>query len=111
MDIDTIRLALEPFVNFFVGIIFGGFTASTVVEFLKVRLFPDWFSRFPRVTNMMASVIVTLVAIYVSPDNLHITKTWEVAAMVLGVMVTSAIFYNNIYRGLSTRTEVTKTSV
>lgn len=97
-DLNTFRLIIEPFVTFFTTIILGGFSASTVVEFIKNKFIPIPATTYPRLTNAVVSVLVTLVAIFVSPVNLVISNWFQVAAFIIGIMVTSAFFYNNVFR-------------
>lgn len=100
MDIETLRQLVEPFVTFFMTIIVSGYATTHVVEVLKMKIFPEWFWRHPRLTNAVASILATIAAIYMSPDNIVINTPLGVAALVIGTLLTSAITYNNLYRSL-----------
>ncbi len=105
MNIDAFRFMIQPFVEFFGPLIVGSFGTSALVQFLKARQIPIPVTKFPRTTNLVLSAVGAGVAIYLSPANLVLGMWWQWLAFTLGWLLLSAFWYNNVFRGLNTRSE------
>lgn len=98
MDISVYRSVLEPVVTFFTAIIVGGVGTTAAVQLLKLDILGGVAKKYPRLTNVVVSLIASLVAVYNSSLDLVIHGVWQTVAFAIGIFVVAAITYNNVVK-------------
>lgn len=106
MDINTLRVALEPFINLFGAVVVSGATTAIATEILKLKAIPLPAQRYPRLTAGIVSVIASLVAVYLTTVNILIDSLFGLVAFIVGTLIVSAITYNNLIKGAPVQTQV-----
>lgn len=106
MDINSVRVALEPFVSLFGAIIVSGAATAAATEILKLRAIPVPVQRYPRLSAAVVSVIASLVAVYVSAADILVNSLIGYVAFAVGTLLVSAITYNNLIKGAPVKTQV-----
>jgi hypothetical protein len=102
-DINSLREFVQPFIIIFSALIVSGAGSSIAVQLLKLDWFPLLVSRYPRVTNMIISIIASLVAIYTSGIDFVLVTPLQYVAFMIGTMIFSAFTYKNILKGTTTK--------
>jgi hypothetical protein len=99
MDIQTASHLIVPFVQFFSALFLSGVGVTVATEILKSKYIPVPASKYPRLTAALASVVATIVSIYVTGIHFFLSNIWEYVAFALGVLILSAVTYNHIIKG------------
>lgn len=96
MDLVTLRVAIQPFVEFFATVIVSGAGVSYLTEFLKDTRISVPAEKYPRLTAGALSVLATFISIYLIDINLVLTEFWQFVVMAIGILFTSAVFYKRL---------------
>jgi hypothetical protein len=99
MDIANARELLQPFISFFTALFLSGVGVTIATQILKLKWIPVPATKYPRVTAAVASVVATLVSIYVSGLHFLLVGVWQYVAFILGVFIVSAVTYEHVVKG------------
>lgn len=102
MDLQTIRLILEPFVALFLYIISSGVGISLVVQVLKDSRIPVPATTHPRIIAAIGAVVATLISLYVGSINLLLTTPWHYVGLAIVILVASGFSYRVLVKGITT---------
>lgn len=73
----------------------GGAATTAIVQFLKSRIIPLQFDKYPRLTAIITSLPVTLVT--AQQSNITLSGDKEVVvALVISVIASATVIYNNL---------------
>lgn len=103
MTIEEQRLLLEPFITFFSALLASGVGSSVAVQVLKLNWFPFKVDKYPRVTNIVVSILSTFVAIYVSGLNFTFNNAFDYSIFAVGTLVVSALTYKVLLNGTTSK--------
>lgn len=102
LDLNSIRLILEPFVALFLYIVSSGVGISLVVQVLKDSRIPVPASTHPRIIAAIGAVVATLISLYLGSINLLLTTPWHYVGLAIVILVASAFSYRVLVKGIST---------
>lgn len=100
MDLNTVRLILEPFVALFLYIVSSGVGISLITQALKDRRVPIPASTHPRVVAAVGAVISTFISLYVGSINLLLTTAWHYVGLAIVILLASSFAYRVLVDGL-----------
>jgi len=95
-DVQAIRAALTPFVQFFAAVYVSGAGVAYITEFLKDSRIAVPASKYPRTTAAVLSLVATFISIYLVEINLILSEAWHFGVMALGILFVSAAFYKRL---------------
>ena len=101
-SIATFKAALAPFIIYFVALYTSGFLTSGLTEALKLKQVFVPAEKYPRLTAGVISVLVTVVAMWLTPADLAFHSAWAYIPFAVGVFIVSAATYKRIFKGLPT---------
>lgn len=99
MDIQTSKALLQPFVIFFTSLFLSGVGVTIATEILKAKFIPIPVQKYPRATAAVASVVATVVSIYVTGQHFILRNIWEYIAFALGIFIIAAVTYEHVVKG------------
>jgi len=100
MDLNTIRLILEPFVALFLYIISSGVGISLIVQALKDKRIPLPATKHPRIIAAVLALVSTLISLYVGSINLLLTTPWHYAGLAVVILLASSFAYRVLVDGI-----------
>lgn len=102
-DLDSLRAFTQPFIVIFSALIVSGTGTSIALQLLKLDWFPVAVSRYPRLTNIIVSLIASLIAIYSAGINLVLVTPFQYLAFIIGTAIFSAFTYKNLLKGTTSK--------
>lgn len=98
-DIETVKQIIKPFVQYFSALVASGFATSVAVQLLKLDWFPVAVSKYPRITNVIVSVVSSVAAIWLSGVNFIFVNWLDYVGFGIGTLVLSALTYRTLLKG------------
>lgn len=99
--LEIYRAVLVPVVTLLTSIVASGVVVSYVTEFLKSDYVPvKFFNRFPRLTVFLASLVATVVSVYLASFNIVFVSVYEYVGLVVGILLVAVISYKRLVKGV-----------